>query len=81
MCFDWTCGTRFVTHSIRDGTCTAQLPVRYAAVYSFFMEGLDAASARLKAFMEKAAQATLVGDVFDDAGDGARVTEFFLTQG
>src|SRR4030095_1799934 len=45
----------------------AQLPTRYAAVYGFFLEGLEAASRRLKAFTEKAAQATLLGDVFDDA--------------
>ena len=48
----------------------AQLPTRYAAVYAFFLEGLDAASERLRNFVSKAAQATLVGDVFDDAATG-----------
>ncbi|HVF61324.1 MAG TPA: phosphoenolpyruvate kinase, partial [Thermoanaerobaculia bacterium] len=48
----------------------AQLPTRYAAVYAFFLEGLDAASERLRNFLAKAAQATLVGDVFDDAATG-----------
>ena len=48
----------------------AQLPTRYAAVYSFFLEGLDSSAARLKNFVEKAAKATLVGDVFDDAATG-----------
>ena len=48
----------------------AQLPVRYGAVFSFFLEGLDAAGARLRAFLDKAAQATLLGDVFDDAATG-----------
>jgi citrate lyase beta subunit len=56
----------------------AQLPVRYAAVYAFFLEGLDAASRRLKAFMDKAAQATLLGDVFDDAATGQGLLNFFL---
>jgi hypothetical protein len=56
----------------------AQLPSRYAAVYSFFLEDLDAASARLKNFVEKAAQATLVGDVFDDAATGQGLLNFFL---
>jgi hypothetical protein len=37
----------------------AQLPTRYAAVYTFFLEGLDAASDRLRNFVQKAAQATL----------------------
>ena len=44
----------------------AQLPTRYAAVYSFFLQSLDAASERLRNFVEKAAKATLVGDVFDE---------------
>ncbi len=56
----------------------AQLPTRYAAVYSFFLEGLPAASARLKNFVEKAAQATLVGDVFDDAATGQGLLNYFL---
>jgi len=56
----------------------AQLPTRYAAVYSFFLEGLDAASRRLKAFTEKAAQASLLGDVFDDAATGQGLLNFFL---
>ena len=56
----------------------AQLPTRYAAVYSFFLEGLDAASRRLKSFTEKAAQATLLGDVFDDAATGQGLLNFFL---
>jgi hypothetical protein len=55
-----------------------QLPTRYAAVYGFFLEGLAAASERLKNFVEKAAQATLVGDVFDDAATGQGLLNFFL---
>jgi citrate lyase beta subunit len=56
----------------------AQLPTRYAAVYSFFLESLDAASERLKNFVEKAAKATLVGDVFDDAATGQGLLNYFL---
>ncbi len=56
----------------------AQLPTRYAALYSFFLEGLDAASARLKNFVEKAGQATLVGEVFDDAATGQGLLNYFL---
>jgi citrate lyase beta subunit len=56
----------------------AQLPTRYAAVYSFFLDGLEAASARLKNFVEKAAKATLVGDVFDDAATGQGLLNYFL---
>jgi citrate lyase beta subunit len=56
----------------------AQLPTRYAAVYSFFLEGLPAATERLRNFMEKAGQATLVGDVFDDAATGQGLLNYFI---
>jgi hypothetical protein len=56
----------------------AQLVTRYAAVYSFFLEGLETASLRLRSFVEKAAQATLVGDIFDDAATGQGLLNYFL---
>ncbi|HEY0079889.1 MAG TPA: hypothetical protein VGB73_14855 [Pyrinomonadaceae bacterium] len=56
----------------------AQLPTRYAAVYAFFLESLEAASERLRNFVEKAAKATLVGDVFDDAATGQGLLNYFL---
>ena len=56
----------------------AQLVTRYAALYSFFLDGIDAAGVRLKNFVGKAAQATLVGDVFDDAATGQGLLNFFL---
>jgi citrate lyase beta subunit len=56
----------------------AQLPTRYAAVYAFFLESLSAASERLRNFVEKAAKATLVGDVFDDAATGQGLLNYFL---
>jgi citrate lyase beta subunit len=56
----------------------AQLVSRYAALYSFFLAGIDAAAARLKNFVGKAAQATVVGDVFDDAATGQGLLNFFL---
>jgi hypothetical protein len=56
----------------------AQLVTRYAAVYAFFLEGLAAASGRLKNFVQKAAQATAVGGVFDDAATGQGLLNYFL---
>jgi citrate lyase beta subunit len=56
----------------------AQLPTRYAAVFAFFLDGLEAASERLRNFVAKAAQATLVGDVFDDAATGQGLLNYFL---
>ena len=56
----------------------AQLPTRYAAIYSFFIEGVGPASERLRNFVAKAAQATLLGEVFDDAATGQGLLNFFL---
>ncbi len=56
----------------------AQLATRYAAVYSFFLEGLDQAGERLTNFVESAAKATLVGEVFDDAATGQGLLNYFL---
>ncbi|HSM35214.1 MAG TPA: hypothetical protein VK837_02360 [Longimicrobiales bacterium] len=56
----------------------AQLVTRYAAVYAFFLGALDAAADRLTNFLERAAQATLLGNVFDDAATGQGLLTFFL---
>jgi hypothetical protein len=56
----------------------AQLPIRYAAVFSFFLESYEEAALRLRNFMKTAAQATLSGDVFDDAATGQGLLNFFL---
>ncbi len=55
-----------------------QLPTRYAAVYAFFLEARNEAAARLEQFIDKAAQATLLGNVFDDAATGQGLLNFFL---
>jgi len=73
-----------VRHSLEGGFYQgwdlhpAQLVTRYAALYSFFLEGIDAAGARLSNFIGKGAQATLIGDVFDDAATGQGLLNFFL---
>ena len=56
----------------------AQLVTRYTAVFAFFLEGRDQAAARLRAFVDKAAQATLLGNVFDDAATGQGLLRFFI---
>ena len=56
----------------------AQLPTRHAAVVAFFLEGRDEAAERLSRFVEKSAQATLLGNVFDDAATGQGLLNFFL---
>lgn len=56
----------------------AQLPIRFAAVYAFFLAARPAATARLRSFVERASQATLLGDVFDDAATGQALLNFFV---
>ncbi|HRC76695.1 MAG TPA: aldolase/citrate lyase family protein, partial [Kouleothrix sp.] len=56
----------------------AQLPVRYAAVYAFFLEQREEAARRLRAFLDRASQASLVGNTFDDAATGQGLLNFFL---
>lgn len=56
----------------------AQLSTRHAAVTAFFLEGHEEAAARLSKFVERAAQATLLGNVFDDAATGQGLLNFFL---
>jgi citrate lyase beta subunit len=80
----WKIAYDDVMHSLVNGFYQgwdlhpAQLPVRYGALYTFFLSGLDSASLRLKSFIDKAAQATLLGDVFDDAATGQGLLNYFL---
>jgi len=80
----WQLAHRHIRHSLEGGYYQgwdlhpAQLPVRYATCYAFFLEGLASAGDRLKNFIEKAAQATLVGEVFDDAATGQGLLNYFL---
>jgi hypothetical protein len=80
----WRLGFEDNMHSLRNGLFQgwdlhpAQLVTRYAAVYHFFLGSLESASNRLKTFVEKAALASLFGDVFDDAATGQGLLNFFL---
>jgi citrate lyase beta subunit len=80
----WRISYASIRHSLETGYYQGwdlhpgQLPVRYATVYEFFLEALEPASQRLKQFIEKAAKATLLGDVFDDAATGQGLINFFL---
>src|SRR5205823_3167800 len=80
----WRLHAEHVRHSLVSGFYQgwdlhpAQLVSRYAAVYAFFLEGLQAASDRLRNFVRQAAQATLIGEVFDDAATGQGLLNYFL---
>ena len=80
----WRKGYDHIRHSLWNGFYQgwdlnpAQLPMRYTAVFAFFLESYDQAVERLKTFVEKAARATLIGDVFDDAATGQGLLNYFL---
>ncbi len=80
----WQIGFEHTTHSLVNGMYQgwdlhpAQLPMRYAAVYNFFLDSYEDAAVRLKHFVEKAARATLSGDIFDDAATGQGLLNYFL---
>jgi citrate lyase beta subunit len=80
----WRLHADDVRHSLAGGFYQGwdlhpgQLVSRYAAVFEFFLAGLQPASERLQNFISKAAQATLVGDVFDDAATGQGLLNYFL---
>ena len=56
----------------------AQLVSRYAAISGFYAQNLGEASRRLKHFVAKLGQASLVGTTFDDAATGQGLLNFFL---
>ncbi len=80
----WRIGFNHTTHSLINGFYQgwdlnpAQLPMRYAATYHFFLSSYDDAVFRLKTFVDRAAISTLTGDIFDDAATGQGLLNFFL---
>jgi citrate lyase beta subunit len=80
----WRIGYSHTMHSLINGFYQgwdlnpAQLPMRYAATYHFFLSSYDDAVYRLKTFVDRAAISTLTGDIFDDAATGQGLLNFFL---
>ena len=56
----------------------AQLVSRYAAVYAFYVTGLDAACQRLATFLETLAQPAAARDIADDLATGQALLNFLL---
>ena len=73
-----------ITHSLINGFYQswdlhpAQFVARYAAIYAFFFESKDSSAKRLEGFIEKAAQANLTGNQFDDAASAQGLLNFFI---
>mgnify|MGYP002398222028 CR=1 FL=1 len=80
----WRTGYQHTMHSLINGFYQgwdlnpAQLPMRYAATYNFFLSSYEDAVFRLKTFVERAAISTLTRDIFDDAATGQGLLNFFL---
>jgi citrate lyase beta subunit len=80
----WRVGYNHTMHSLINGFYQgwdlnpAQLPMRYAATYNFFLSSYEDAVFRLKTFVERAAISTLTKDIFDDAATGQGLLNFFL---
>lgn len=79
----WRAHFKNVSHSMANGFYQSwdlhpnQLPARYAAVYFFYLGSVDAQAQRLRRFVEQATQATLTGNIFDDAASARGVRNFF----
>lgn len=80
----WRIHFNNILHSLKMGLYQgwdlnpAQLPIRYAAFYYFFLQGLEDAKARLQTFIEQASQASMVGNTFDDAASAQGLLNFFV---
>jgi citrate lyase beta subunit len=80
----WRTGFHHTMHSLINGFYQgwdlnpAQLPMRYAATYNFFLNSYEDAVFRLKTFVDRAAISTLTKDIFDDAATGQGLLNFFL---
>jgi citrate lyase beta subunit len=80
----WKLSYHHIMHALKNGYYQgwdlhpAQLPARYAAYYVFFLQELSMSSLRLHTLLQKAAQGTLVGNIFDDAASGQGLLNYFL---
>lgn len=80
----WRASADDIRHSLANGFYQGwdlhpgQLVARYGTVFAFFLENLAPATERLSNFVKRLGQATLSGEVFDDAATGQGLLNFFL---
>jgi citrate lyase beta subunit len=80
----WHLHMRHVRHALTQGfyqgwdVHPAQIPARLAAVYSYFHDHSGLIGERLRKFLDEAAQATLIGSIFDDIATGQGLLSFFV---
>ncbi len=79
----WRLSHDHVRRSLVDGWVQgwdlhpAQIPVRFASAFRFYLEALPAASARLSGYLARAVAATDGAAVLDDAATGQALLGFF----
>jgi hypothetical protein len=80
----WKLSFQHITHSLKTGYYQGwdvhphQVSIRYFSTYLFFLESLSTMQDRMKIFLQKAAQASLLGDVFDDAASAQGIVNYFI---
>ncbi len=73
-----------INHSLQSGFYQGwdlhpgQIPIRYAACYSFYLSAFREISERMRNFLEVSGKAMLSANVFDDAATGQGLINFFL---
>lgn len=78
----WSLGHRQIIHALRSGLYQgwdrhgAELPVRYAANYRFFLERYDDAALQLRELLTAATSASVPNRHGDDARRGQRLLDF-----
>ena len=78
-CITSTSAIRSITAFIKVGTCIRRsLSSRYAAVYSFFLEGLERRLGAPAELHRQSRAGDQVGGVFDDAATGQGLLNYFL---
>ena len=80
----WKLQFDHINHSLESGFYQGwdlhpgQIPIRYAACYSFYLSAFQEISQRMKNFLEMSGKALLSVNVFDDAATGQGLINFFL---
>lgn len=79
----WRLSFKNITHALEQGYYQgwdlhpAQLPVRFAATYAFFLSVLEEMTGRLNTFLSGMTRVGLHQSIFDDAATGRGLINFF----
>jgi citrate lyase beta subunit len=80
----WRVSFQNISHSLRTGfyqgwdVHPGQISIRYLTQYLFFLDDLPKSQKRLSLFIQKATQASRLGEVFDDAATAQGLLNYFM---